>query len=104
MRKIWNFVEDCVFWIVSASVVGAIAWYVVSNVQDRKEQIRQEEVAAAKLKSEYKYTIKHHHAQKYSYADVYYANSYETDGQKVEFVDCTGRSRVLIGDVTITEN
>lgn len=104
MNSILKFLKEwwslCLVTVIAAALVVTA----IDGIQVSKERRQQEAKEVARLEAGYKYKIEHHHAQKYSYADVYYANSYEIDGQKVEFVDCTGRSRVLIGDVTITEN
>ena len=104
MNSILKFLKEWWPLCLVVSLFAALAGTAIHGVQVSKERRQQEAKEVAKLEAGYKYKITHHHARRYSYDDVYYANSYETYGQKVEFVDCTGRRRVLTGDVTITEN
>lgn len=104
MNSILKFLKEWWPLCLVVSLLAAFAGYMINGVIEAKERRRQEAKEVARLEAGYKYKITHHHARRYSYDDVYYANSYETYGQNVEFVDCTGRRRVLTGDVTITEN
>lgn len=103
MNSILKFLREWWPFCLVISLIAALAGTAINGIQVSKERRQQEANEVARLEAGYKYKVEHHHAQKYSYADVYYTNSYSTDGRAVKFVDHTGRQMMLVGDVSISE-
>lgn len=103
MNSILKFLKEWWSLCLVVALAAALTCTAINGIQESKERRQQEANEVARLEAGYKYKVEHHHAQKYSYADVYYTNSYSTDGRAVKFVDHTGRQMMLVGDVSISE-